>query len=128
MSKRQTIQIDGFRHVNPIPAATRRGPLLISSVIVGTDAAGKPPDSIEEQCVLIFRHVRAMLAAAGGTPEDVVKMEFWVPDRNAGRIVINREWGEMFPDLNSLPSRHTHLGSEARMQATFMAYIDPESA
>jgi enamine deaminase RidA (YjgF/YER057c/UK114 family) len=126
MAKRQSIAIEGFKHSNPIPVATRLGPLLVSSVIIGADAAGKTPEKIEEQCVLIFRHVRAMLAAAGGGPEHVVKMEFWVPDRTAGRVVINEEWGKMFPDLASLPSRHTHLGSEPRMQATFMAYIDKD--
>ncbi|HEX4111160.1 MAG TPA: RidA family protein [Stellaceae bacterium] len=127
MAKRRSIHIEGFKHSNPIPVATRLGPLLVSSVIVGTDpATGKVPDSIEEQCVHLFRHVRAMLAAAGATPEDVAKMEFWVPDRSAGRAVVNQEWAKMFPDLASCPSRHTHLGSEPRLQASFMAYIDSE--
>ncbi|HEX4114040.1 MAG TPA: RidA family protein [Stellaceae bacterium] len=125
MAKRRSVHIAGFKHSNPIPVATRLGPLLVSSVIVGTDpATGKVPDSIEEQCAHLFRHVRAMLEAAGATSEDVVKMDFWVPDRSTGRVAINQEWGKMFPDFDSCPSRHTHLGSEPRLQASFMAYID----
>jgi enamine deaminase RidA (YjgF/YER057c/UK114 family) len=124
MAKRRSIHIAGFKHGNPIPAATRLGPLLASSVIVGRDpATGKMPDSVEEQCVHIFAHVRAMLAEAGATAEDVVKMDFWVPDPATGRGVINQEWQKMFPDFDSCPSRHTQAGGTT-LQATFMAYID----
>lgn len=127
MAKRRSIHIAGFKHGNPIPAATRLGPLLVSSVIVGRDpATGAMPDSIEAQCVNIFAHVRAMLAAAGATPEDVVKMDFWVPDPASGRAVVNQEWLKMFPDFDSCPSRHTHTtgGGGQTIQATFMAFIE----
>ncbi len=126
MAKRRSIHIAGFKHGNPIPAATRLGPLVVSSVIVGRDpATGTLPDSIKEQCVHIFTHVRAMLAEAGAKPEDVVKMDFWVPDAATGRAVVNQEWQKMFPDFASCPSRHTHTtGSGKNIQATFMAYID----
>jgi enamine deaminase RidA (YjgF/YER057c/UK114 family) len=126
MAKRRSIHIAGFKHGNPIPAATRLGPLLVSSVIVGRDpTTAKMPDSIEEQCVNIFAHVRAMLAEAGATPEDVVKMDFWVPDPASGRAIVNQEWVKMFPDFDACPSRHTHTaGGGQTIQATFMAYID----
>jgi 2-iminobutanoate/2-iminopropanoate deaminase len=126
MAKRRSIHIAGFKHGNPIPAATRLGPLVVSSVIVGRDpATGTLPDSIEEQCVHIFAHVRAMLAEAGATAEDVVKMDFWVPDPSTGRAIVNQEWLKMFPDFDSCPSRHTHTtGGGKNIQATFMAYID----
>lgn len=124
MAKRRSIHIAGFKHGNPIPAATRIGPLIVSSVIVGRDpATAQMPDSIEAQCVNIFGHVRAMLAEAGATPEDVVKMDFWVPDPAKGRAIVNQEWQKMFPDFDSCPSRHTQTGGQV-MQATFMAYID----
>ena len=125
MAERKSIHIDGFKHANPIPAATRLGPLLVSSVIVGRDPkTATMPDGIEEQCVNIFAHVRAMLEAAGATPADVVKMDFWVPDPASGRAIVNREWVKMFPDFNSCPSRHTHTaGGGQTIQATFMAYV-----
>jgi 2-iminobutanoate/2-iminopropanoate deaminase len=125
MAKRRSIHIAGFKHGNPIPSATRLGPLLVSSVIVGRDpTTAKMPESIEEQCINIFAHVRAILAEAGATPEDVVKMDFWVPDPASGRGVINQEWVKMFPDFDSCPSRHTQTGGGQNIQATFMAYID----
>ncbi|MGH7075687.1 MAG: RidA family protein [Stellaceae bacterium] len=127
--KRTSIHIDSFKHANPIPAATRLGPLLVSSVIVGRDpATSQLPDRLEAQCAHIFTHVRAILAKAGAKPEDVVKMEFWVPDPAQGRAVINAEWTRMFPDLDACPARHTHAGGpgEQRISATFMAYIDPD--
>ena len=126
MAQRRSIHIAGFKHGNPIPAATRLGPLMVSSVIVGRDpATAKMPESIEEQCVNIFAHVRAMLKEAGATAEDVVKMDFWVPDAASGRAIVNQEWVKMFPDFNSCPSRHTHTtGGAQTIQATFMAYID----
>lgn len=127
MAKRRSIDIAGFKHGNPIPAATRLGPLVVSSVIVGRDpASGAMPDSIAEQCVHIFSHIRAMLAEAGATPDDVVKMDFWAPDPTAARAIINEEWVKMFPDPRSRPSRHTQTTGEGsqRMQATFIAYID----
>ena len=62
----------------------------------------------------------------GGHPEDVVKMDFWVPDPASGRAIVNQEWVKMFPDFDSCPSRHTHTtgGGGQTIQATFMAYID----
>lgn len=127
MAKRRSIHIAGFKHGNPIPSATRLGPLLVSSVIVGRDpTTAKMPDGIEDQCVNIFAHIRAILAEAGATPEDVVKMDFWVPDPASGRGIVNQEWVKMFPDFDFCPSRHTHTsGSGGQIiQATFMAYID----
>jgi 2-iminobutanoate/2-iminopropanoate deaminase len=127
MAKRRSIHIAGFKHGNPIPAATRLGPLLVSSVIVGRDpASGALPDSLDEQCVHLFAHVRAMLEAAGATAADVVKMDFWVPDPASGRAILNQEWQKMFPDFDSCPSRHTHTtaGGARTIQASFMAYID----
>ncbi len=127
MARRRSIHIAGFKHGNPIPAATRLGPLVLSSVIVGRDpVSGKMPDSVAEQCVHIFSHVRAMLAEAGATPADVVKMDFWAPDPTEARAIINEEWVKMFPDLDSCPSRHTHATGDGRqsLQATFIAFID----
>ena len=131
MAKRRSIEIEGFRHSNPIPVATRLGPLLVSSVIVGTDpATGTVPDDLAAQCLHLFRHVRAMLEAADATPDDIVKMDFWVPDPTRGRAVINAEWGKMFPDPKACPSRHTHATGqtgEPRIRAEFMAYIDRDT-
>jgi 2-iminobutanoate/2-iminopropanoate deaminase len=107
MSNRRSVNIPGFRHVNPIPNASRVGNLVMSGVIVGVDAAtGKIPAGLEPQCANMFAHVRSIVEAAGGTTDDIVKMTVWLKDPS-NREVLNREWLAMFPDEASRPARHT---------------------
>ena len=54
----------------------------------------------------MFDNVRRVIEAAGGTPDDIVKMTVWITDR-ALRPTINKYWVEMFPDPHSRPARHT---------------------
>ena len=45
MAKRKSIEIEGFAHKNPIPAACRLGNMLMTGIITGTDpATGKLAD------------------------------------------------------------------------------------
>jgi 2-iminobutanoate/2-iminopropanoate deaminase len=107
MSHRRSIHIDGFSHVNPIPAASRIGPLLMSGVITGRDpATGQLPKSLQEQCAFMFGHVRAVVEAAGGSTDNIIKLTIWLA--NPGdRETLNTEWVRMFPDAESRPARHT---------------------
>jgi 2-iminobutanoate/2-iminopropanoate deaminase len=50
--------------------------------------------------------VRRVMAAAGGDPDDIVKVNVWIADR-ALRPTLNKYWLEMFPDPHSRPARHT---------------------
>ena len=107
MPKRQSIHIAGFVHKNPIPNASRIGNLLMSSIINGVDpATGKVAPTLEQQCRFIFRHVRAIMEQAGGSPDDIIKMTFWMKDRSQ-RDAVNVEWLKMFPDEHARPARHT---------------------
>jgi len=107
MEKRRSIDVAGARHVNPIPSASRRGPIVVSGAITGADpATGKVPEDLDAQCAAMFANVRMIIAAAGGTPEDIVKMNVWITDR-ALRPIMNKYWVEMFPDPHSRPARHT---------------------
>ena len=66
-----------------------------------------------------------MLAAAGGTPEDIVKCTVFVQDR-AIRPVVNKYWVEMFPDAASRPARHTlptELQGGTQLQLEIMAVL-----
>ena len=82
MARRQTLQVQGFSHANPIPAAARVGPLLMSGLINGTDPnTGKLADTLEAQCACMFQQVRHVLAAGGGTPAHLVRMTVWLKDR-----------------------------------------------
>ncbi len=112
MDKRRSINVAGASHLNPIPSASRRGPFVVSGAISGADPqTGKVPDDLDAQCRLMFANVRRVIEAAGGTPEDIVKMNVWIADR-ALRPVLNRHWVEMFPDAASRPARHTSTGTD----------------
>jgi enamine deaminase RidA (YjgF/YER057c/UK114 family) len=107
MAKRKSIEIEGFAHKNPIPAACRLGNMLMTGIITGTDpATGKLAGTLEAQCANIFHHVRSIMTAAGGSTDDIIKMNVWMADRGR-RDVLNAEWVKMFPDPQSRPVRHT---------------------
>ena len=62
---RRSIDIEGFHHTNPIPAASRVGPLLASSVIAARDAGSDhTPDDPRAQIANLFRHVGEILRGA----------------------------------------------------------------
>src|ERR1700748_1409818 len=107
MPRRISIEVPGFDHDNPIPAACKVGPFLVSSGVSGKEPyTGKMPEGLEAQCAQMFATVRQILEIAGGSPEDVVKMNFWMKDRSQ-RDTLNVGWLEMFPDEHSRPARHT---------------------
>lgn len=121
MAKRKSIQIAGFAHKNPIPVASRVGNLLMTGIITGTDpVTGKLADTLEAQCANIFHHVRSIMAAAGGSTDDIVKMNVWMKDRS-NRDVLNAEWVKMFPDPNARPARHT---SQAQLEGVQLIVCD----
>lgn len=110
MARRKSIYVEGFSHKNPIPAACVIGGMLYSGSIQGTDpATGKYGATLEEQCVLMFAHVRRIVAAAGGSLADIISMTVWMNDRTQ-RAALNVPWLEMFPDPQARPARHTMQG------------------
>lgn len=125
MSKRRSIEIEGFGHSNPIPSASIVGGVLMSSIIGGRDpVTGKLPPTLEEQLANLFLFARRIVEAAGGTTEDIVKMNFWLRDPSK-REVINTEWVKMFPDAASRPARHTQplTAGDALVQCDVIAVI-----
>ena len=106
MARRESIYLSGFKHKNPIPNACVVDGLLMSGVILGVDAAtGEMPASIEAQCANMFGHVRAILQAAKGTTDDIIKITVWLRDPSQ-RKPVNDEWLAMFPDHDDRPARH----------------------
>jgi len=104
---RKSVHVEGYRHMNPIPAASCVRGVLMSGVVTGRDpATGQLPATIDEQCAHMFQHVRNIVEAAGGTSADILKLTVWL--KNPGdREALNREWVAMFPDPDSRPARHT---------------------
>lgn len=126
MGRRKSIHIDGFAHKNPIPNASVIGDLLVTGVIMGRDTRSETiPDTIEEQCAILFRHVRDIVEAAGGTTDDIIKMSVWLKD-TSDRAALNAEWIAMFPDPENRPARHAFaLDSDSlvMVQCDFMAVL-----
>ncbi|SKA36603.1 Enamine deaminase RidA, house cleaning of reactive enamine intermediates, YjgF/YER057c/UK114 family [Enhydrobacter aerosaccus] len=108
MAKRKSINYPGFKHENPIPNASLIGNTLMSSIITGRDPdTGKAPPELDAQVTNVFRQIKLCVEAAGGTPDDILKINFWMKDPATGRKALNGEWSKMFPDPESRPARHT---------------------
>jgi len=127
MTKRQSINGLRARHENPIPNASRVGPLIMTSVITGSDpVTGQLPDSLEAQIANVYAHIRADVEAAEATLEDIVKITFWLKDPAAQRHALNSDWLRMFPHPESRPARHTltlPLENKGKVQADFVAFV-----
>jgi len=127
VSGRVSIEIAGFAHANPVPAACRIGPFLFTGVLTGRDpVTTQMPASLEAQCANVFAHMREVVAAVGGSTDDIVKITFWVADYR-DRDALNREWLRMFPDAASRPARQVMaatLDGGALIHADLIAVLD----
>ena len=101
------------------------GPLM-SGVIMGRDRREPEiPQRIDEQCAIMFRHIRDIVTGADGSPDDIVKMTVWLSDPS-DRSALNREWVKIFPDADNRPARHTlplEPGSPELVQCDFTAFF-----
>lgn len=124
--RRQSIYLSTFPHVNPTPAASRIDNMVYSAVIYGRDPENQQvPEDIDRQCAFMFGHVCAIVEAAGGTPDDIIKMTLWMADKSQ-RSVVNRHWEALFPDADSRPARHTLDGrfeGNTLIQCNFIAVL-----
>ena len=128
MARRKSIEIDSFRHANPIPNASRIGNLVMSGVILGRDpGTGEYPPSLAGQAALVFRFMRETVEAAGGTVDDILKVNFYLKDAS-DRAALNELWTAMFPDPEARPARHSQPDVSGRegvlIQCDFTAVID----
>ncbi|HZX54871.1 MAG TPA: Rid family hydrolase [Ilumatobacteraceae bacterium] len=122
---RQSIEITSFVHVNPIPAASRIGPLLVSSVIAPRDPGESTvPETPEGQYANLFHHIGQILAGAGADWRHIARITFYVPDVSY-RDSCNPIWVEHFPDAESRPARHTQFVANSKVATCeFIAYVD----
>lgn len=127
MAKRKSINYPGFAHQNPIPNASRIGNIVMSSVISGRDPDTKQlPADLAAQVTNVFKQIRLCVEAAGGTVDDIIKVNFWMKDPATGRAALNGEWSKMFPDAEARPARHTlHLppGGPTELTCDFVAVL-----
>lgn len=108
------------RPVGSYPHARRVGDTLIMSGIGPRDpdtnqVSGDVRDTegklmsydIEAQCRAVFRNVRNVLDAAGGTLQDLVDVTVYLTDLPHDFRVFNEIWAEYFPEPETAPCRTT---------------------
>ncbi|MEN9803637.1 MAG: hypothetical protein RIS41_484 [Actinomycetota bacterium] len=123
----ESIEIAGLHHGGmPIPLASRVGPLVMSSGILGMDpTTGELREGLDGQVEQAFTNMRAIIEAAGGTLADIAKVTCFVNDR-AARDSINQQWILSFPRSEQRPARHTlvqQLPPSAHVQLDFVAFV-----
>lgn len=128
MSRRKSYDVEGLGHAHPIPAVSRIGNVVVTGGVSGTDTStGKMPDDVKEQCGHMFANLRTILAAAGATPDDVIRVTVLIK-RPEIRAEVNKEWVVMFPDPDSRPARHTmfyeHFAGAMVVQCEAWAVIE----
>lgn len=131
MSIRRSVNIDGLHHgAAPIPQASLVRGLLISGGIAGMDRqTSRVADSVQDQAALVFENIQTLLEEAGGSIEDIVKIQFFVADQSA-KEAINEHWLRLFPDPASRPARHTltyALNPPLLLQAEVTAFLGEPS-
>jgi 2-iminobutanoate/2-iminopropanoate deaminase len=109
MAFRESIDIEGVAHSAPIPFGAKLGNLIFSSAIMGADPAnGDLPSEPAAQVALMFQNLRAFLAKAGASTDEIGHMTVYLAD-NAYRDFLNKEWLDMFPNEHSRPARHVMI-------------------
>lgn len=92
------------------PAGARAGALFVSSAVEGRRADGTFPADAGDEIAQAFDNACALVAAAGGTPDDIV--HFWA--FAAPGIVASDftpSWLARFPHDGRRPARKTFLGA-----------------
>ena len=125
---RKSISVKGLGHRHPIPNACRIGGMVFSGAVHGVDpGTHELPAHIAEQSANVFANMRAIVEAAGGGVNDIIKVEIYLRD-SSDRDAVNDEWLRMFPDPESRPARHVRPlppDSPSLVQSEFIAVIDP---
>lgn len=102
---RESVEMDGFAHTNPVPVASRIGNLVFSGVLTGHDPETREmPDTLAAQCANAFDRIRELLAAVGGTPDNIGKITVYLANFR-DRKALNDQWLRMFPNPDSRPAR-----------------------
>ena len=130
--RRRSIHLDGVSHGNtPIPMGARVDNVLYTSGIAGIDpATTKIAPGAAAQAQHAFQNLRSVLANAGGSLDDVVRLTVYIKD-SSSRGHVNEHWLTCFPDAESRPARHILVydlqhGMELQLEA--VAVLPAEGA
>lgn len=90
---------DAPTHTGPVPQAVESGGWVFVSALFGaTLDEGKIPDTPRAEAEQLFANLRAVLAAAGATLENVVQVRIIMRALQQDRPVFNEVWREQFGD------------------------------
>jgi 2-iminobutanoate/2-iminopropanoate deaminase len=121
----RSIQVPGLHHGGaPIPIASVRRGILASGRISGhrADASLAPA---QDQIGQVFINAGLVLAQAGGSLDDLIRMTFVLAD-DALRPALNDCWTAIFPDPDDRPTRHisvTPLPPDVVVQCELLAVL-----
>ncbi|OED42974.1 hypothetical protein AB833_05020 [Chromatiales bacterium (ex Bugula neritina AB1)] len=121
------------QHRNPIPNAAVHHGLLVTSSISGMDLTTDAyfPDPAD-QFRSVFDQLVDILSEAGGSVQDIVKIDLYLADKN-NRSLANDRWERLWPDKNHRPARQAHQadlpdGCVVQIVATaFVSHVTQES-
>ncbi|MBB2671467.1 UNVERIFIED_ORG: enamine deaminase RidA (YjgF/YER057c/UK114 family) [Rhizobium esperanzae] len=125
-SRRRSVTVEALAHKYPVPNACRIDNLVVSGAIQGLDPETHAmPEDLASQCAHLFANMKAIVEAAGGTIEDIIKMTVYLRDRD-NRGPLNAEWVRMFPDPAARPARHAQpllVEGPSLVQCDFIAVV-----
>ncbi len=126
MGRRQVIDIAGMGHRAPISLGVRIDNIVYTSGISGRDTErDEMPEDAAGQAECMFRNIRQVMEAAGGSVDDIIYMQLRLKDR-ALREFVDPHWLAMFPDPEDRPARNAEaaeLGGGMLMQCQIMAVL-----
>ena len=115
-------------HTGPVPQAVEAGGWIYVSALFGADPATHAiPAEARDEAEQVFANLSAILAAAGATLTDVVRVGIVMRALQRDRPVLNQVWAERFGDHR--PARSAieasdfgRPGENARYMVEVVAY------
>jgi 2-iminobutanoate/2-iminopropanoate deaminase len=120
---RQTVDIPGLTHKDPLPMGARMGPMVFSSVLAPENPAdGKLMPGALAQIDQVFENMRHFMKAAGGSDADINHAWVFMKDFTFQPPMVER-WVKDYPKFGDRPARKTlpyelAAGTEIQVQIT----------
>ena len=87
------------RHAGPVPQAVESDGWIFVSALFGTDPqTGRRPAGAGKEADQLFANLAAILAAAGASLSDVVRVGIFIRDLQRDRPAFNQAWVRHFGD------------------------------
>ena len=121
--QRQTVEIQGLSHKDPLPMGARMGPMVFSSVLAPENPTdGKLVPGTLAQIDQVFENMKHFMKAAGGSDANINHAWVFMKDFAFQPPMVER-WVKDYPNFGNRPARKTlpydlAAGSEIQVQVT----------